>query len=32
MQLVVLADDAQIATWAEGLGDQAAVRSVAPVP
>lgn len=29
MQLVVLGDDSQISTWAEGLGDQAAVRSAA---
>ncbi|MDQ3107675.1 MAG: hypothetical protein M3Q68_07720 [Actinomycetota bacterium] len=29
MQLVVFGDEEQIATWAEGLGDQAAVRSVA---
>lgn len=29
MQVVVLGDDESIATWAEGLGDQAAVRHVA---
>ena len=29
MQLVVLGDDEEIATWAEGLGDRAAVRTVA---
>lgn len=29
MQIVVLGDDARIATWAEGLGDQAAVRQAA---
>jgi chromosome segregation protein len=29
MQVVVLADDDEIASWAEGLGDQAAVRDVA---
>lgn len=29
MQLVVLGDDGEIATWAEGLGDRAAVRDVA---
>ena len=29
MQVVVLADDESIATWAEGLGDQAAVRQAA---
>jgi hypothetical protein len=29
MQLVVLGDDGEIATWAAGLGDQAAVRDVA---
>ena len=29
MQIVVLGDDEKIATWAEGLGDQAAVRQAA---
>lgn len=29
MQIVVLGDDDKVATWAEGLGDQAAVRAVA---
>jgi hypothetical protein len=29
MQVVVLGDDDKIATWAEGLGDQAAVRQAA---
>lgn len=29
MQLVVLGDDEEIARWAEGLGDRAAVRTVA---
>lgn len=29
MQVVVLGDDEKVATWAEGLGDQAAVRAVA---
>jgi hypothetical protein len=29
MQLVVLGDDGEIATWAEGLGEKAAVRTVA---
>jgi hypothetical protein len=29
MQLVVLGDDGEIANWAKGLGDRAAVRSVA---
>jgi len=29
MQVVVLGDDEKIATWAEGLGDQAAVRQAA---
>jgi hypothetical protein len=29
VQVVVLGDDAKVATWAEGLGDRAAVRSVA---
>ena len=29
MQLVVVGDDEEIATWAEGLGDRAAVRTVA---
>ena len=29
MQVVVLGDDDEIATWAEGLGDRAAVRTVA---
>ena len=29
MQVVILGDDDEIATWAEGLGDRAAVRTVA---
>ena len=29
MQLVVLTDDEEIATWASDLGDRAAVRTVA---